>query len=99
MFTCTETCILPSYRKLIHHRKETLARRSSSSSGPKQGIPASNSETSLSQTPLPPNGLSRDCDRQGGMPLSASMDSMQREAGCYQVAHSPVHHRPLSIPA
>uniref|UniRef100_H2TVZ8 NCK interacting protein with SH3 domain n=1 Tax=Takifugu rubripes TaxID=31033 RepID=H2TVZ8_TAKRU len=64
-------------QKLIHHRKETLARRSSTSSGPKQGIPSSNSEISLSQTPPPPNGLSRDYGRQGSMPLSGSMDNMQ----------------------
>ncbi|CAG06861.1 unnamed protein product, partial [Tetraodon nigroviridis] len=38
-------------QKLIHHRKETLARRSGSSSGPKAGLPASSSEVSLSQTP------------------------------------------------
>uniref|UniRef100_A0A665TF93 SH3 domain-containing protein n=1 Tax=Echeneis naucrates TaxID=173247 RepID=A0A665TF93_ECHNA len=51
-------------QKLIHHRKETLARRSSSSSGHKQGLPSSSSEISLSQTP-PPNGLNRDYGRQG----------------------------------
>uniref|UniRef100_A0A8C4GNF2 NCK interacting protein with SH3 domain n=1 Tax=Dicentrarchus labrax TaxID=13489 RepID=A0A8C4GNF2_DICLA len=52
-------------QKLIHHRKETLARRSSSSTGHKQGLPSSNSEISLSQTPPPPNGLNRDYGRQG----------------------------------
>lgn len=72
-------------QKLIHHRKETLARRSSSSTGHKQGIPSSSSEISLSQTPPPPNGLNRDYGRQGGMPLSGSMDNMQGEQGFYQV--------------
>uniref|UniRef100_A0A671YPF6 NCK interacting protein with SH3 domain n=1 Tax=Sparus aurata TaxID=8175 RepID=A0A671YPF6_SPAAU len=37
-------------QKLIHHRKETLARRSSSSASHKQGLPSSSSEISL--TPL-----------------------------------------------
>lgn len=73
-------------RKLIHHRKETLARRSSSTSGSKQGLPSSNSEISLSQTPPPPaNGLSREYGRQGNMPLSGSMDNMQGDQGFYQV--------------
>uniref|UniRef100_A0A665TP46 SH3 domain-containing protein n=1 Tax=Echeneis naucrates TaxID=173247 RepID=A0A665TP46_ECHNA len=73
-------------QKLIHHRKETLARRSSSSSGHKQGLPSSSSEISLSQTP-PPNGLNRDYGRQGSVPLSGSMDNMQGEPGFYQVTH------------
>lgn len=76
------------YRKLIHHRKETLARRSSSSSGHKQGLPSSSSEISLSQTPSPPNGLNRDYGRQGNVPLSGSMDNMQAEQGFYQVTQS-----------
>lgn len=92
-FIFKDTCTVLSYRKLIHHRKETLARRSSTSSGPKQGIPSSNSEISLSQTPPPPNGLSRDCGRQGSMPLSGSMDNMQGDPGCYQVTQSPVHRK------
>lgn len=76
-------------RKLIHHRKETLARRSSSSTGSKQGLPSSNSEISLSQTPPPANGLSREYGRQGSMALSGSMDNMQGEQGFYQVAPEP----------
>ncbi|XP_033483435.1 NCK-interacting protein with SH3 domain isoform X3 [Epinephelus lanceolatus] len=64
-------------QKLIHHRKETLARRSSSSPANKQGLPSSSSEISLSQTPPPPNGLNREYGRQGSVPLSGSMDSMQ----------------------
>ncbi|XP_077430279.1 NCK-interacting protein with SH3 domain isoform X1 [Vanacampus margaritifer] len=71
-------------QKLIHHRKETLARRSIS--GHSQGLPASNSEISLSQTPPLPNGLNnRDYGRQGGIPLSGSMDNMHGEPGFYQV--------------
>uniref|UniRef100_I3KRP6 NCK interacting protein with SH3 domain n=1 Tax=Oreochromis niloticus TaxID=8128 RepID=I3KRP6_ORENI len=57
-------------QKLIHHRKETLARRSSSSASHKQGLPSSSSEISLSQTPPPPNGLSRDYQRQGSLNVS-----------------------------
>lgn len=70
-------------RKLIHHRKETLARRSSSSTGHR--LPSSNSEISLSQTPPPANGLNQNYGRQGSVPLSGSMDSMQGEPGFYQV--------------
>uniref|UniRef100_A0A8C6SBU1 NCK interacting protein with SH3 domain n=1 Tax=Neogobius melanostomus TaxID=47308 RepID=A0A8C6SBU1_9GOBI len=63
-------------QKLIHHRKETLARRSTSSASNKSGLPTSSSEISLSQTPNPPNGLNREYGRQGNMPLSGSMDNI-----------------------
>lgn len=85
-------------QKLIHHRKETLARRSSSSTGHKQGLPSSSSEISLSQTPPAPNGLSRDYQRQGSMPLSGSMDSMQRQQGFYQVPPQPRRAAPITPP-
>ncbi|XP_022049684.2 NCK-interacting protein with SH3 domain isoform X1 [Acanthochromis polyacanthus] len=85
-------------QKLIHHRKETLARRSSSSSGHKQGLPTSSSEISLSQTPPPPNGLNREYGRQGSVPLSGSMDSMQREQGFYQVPPQPRRAAPITPP-
>ncbi|KAF3689874.1 NCK-interacting protein with SH3 domain 54 kDa VacA-interacting protein [Channa argus] len=86
-------------QKLIHHRKETLARRSSSSSsGPKQGLPSSNSEISLSQTPPPPNGLNREYGRQGSMPLSGSMENMQGEQGFYQVPPQPRRAAPITPP-
>ncbi|KAM7422612.1 hypothetical protein PAMA_010582 [Pampus argenteus] len=85
-------------QKLIHHRKETLARRSSSSSGHKQGLPSSNSEISLSQTPPPPNGLNRDYGRQGSVPLSGSIDSMQAEQGFYQVPPQPRRAAPITPP-
>lgn len=85
-------------QKLIHHRKETLARRSSSSSGHKQGLPSSNSEISLSQTPPPPNGLNRDYGRQGSMPVSGSMDNIQGEQGFYQVPPQPRRAAPITPP-
>uniref|UniRef100_A0A1A8RHY6 NCK interacting protein with SH3 domain n=1 Tax=Nothobranchius rachovii TaxID=451742 RepID=A0A1A8RHY6_9TELE len=85
-------------QKLIHHRKETLARRSSSSIGHKPNIPCSSSEITLSQTPPPPNGLNRDYGRQGGVPLSGSMDSMQGEPCCYQVPPQPRRAAPITPP-
>uniref|UniRef100_A0AAX7VQC2 SH3 domain-containing protein n=1 Tax=Astatotilapia calliptera TaxID=8154 RepID=A0AAX7VQC2_ASTCA len=85
-------------QKLIHHRKETLARRSSSSASHKQGLPSSSSEISLSQTPPPPNGLSRDYQRQGSVPLSGSMDSMQGQQGFYQVPPQARRAAPITPP-
>lgn len=85
-------------QKLIHHRKETLARRSSSSPANKQGLPSSSSEISLSQTPPPPNGLNRDYGRQGTVPLSGSMDSMQVEQSFYQVPPQPRRAAPITPP-
>ncbi|KAM9814172.1 NCK-interacting protein with SH3 domain [Neosynchiropus ocellatus] len=83
-------------QKLIHHRKETLARRGSPSL--KQGIPSSNSEISLSQTPPPPNGLNKDYGRQGSVPLSGSMDNMQRDHGFYQVPPQARRAAPVTPP-
>ncbi|KAJ0044227.1 hypothetical protein NL108_010826, partial [Boleophthalmus pectinirostris] len=85
-------------QKLIHHRKETLARRSSSSASNKSGIPTSNSEISLSQTPNPPNGLNREYRHQGSMSLSGSMDNMQGEHGFYQVPPQPRRAAPITPP-
>ncbi|XP_004086192.1 NCK-interacting protein with SH3 domain [Oryzias latipes] len=86
-------------QKLIHHRKETLARRTPSSAGHKPGLPSSNSEISLSQTPPPPpNGLKREYGRQGSMPFSGSMDSMQGEQGFYQVPPQPRRAAPITPP-
>ncbi|XP_030231124.1 NCK-interacting protein with SH3 domain [Gadus morhua] len=70
-------------QKLIHHRKETLARRSPVPSCHKQGLPSSNSEISLSQSPQPPNGLNPGYGRQGSVPLSGSLDNMQADQGFY----------------
>ncbi|KAM4582909.1 NCK-interacting protein with SH3 domain [Fundulus diaphanus] len=83
-------------QKLIHHRKETLARRSSSSAGHR--LPSSNSEISLSQTPPPANGLNQNHGRQGSVPLSGSMDSMQGEPGLYQVPPQPRRAAPITPP-
>lgn len=85
-------------QKLIHHRKETLARRSSSSASNKSGLPTSSSEITLSQTPNPPNGLNREYGRQGNMPLSGSMDNMQGEQGFYQVPLQARRAAPVNPP-
>lgn len=80
-------------QKLIHHRKETLARRSPTPS--KQGLPSSTSELSLSHTPQPPNGLSR---RQTSVPMSGSLENMQGEQGFYQVPPQPRRAAPITPP-
>uniref|UniRef100_A0A8C7M5W4 NCK interacting protein with SH3 domain n=1 Tax=Oncorhynchus kisutch TaxID=8019 RepID=A0A8C7M5W4_ONCKI len=67
-------------QKLIHHRKETLSRRSPTPSSPKQGLSSSTSELSLSHTPQPPNGISRT--------MSESTDNVQ---GLYQVLDRDLH--------
>lgn len=85
-------------QKLIHHRKETLARRSSSSPSNKQGLPSSSSEISLSQTSPTPNGLNRDYGRQGSVPLSGSLDNIQGEQGFYQVPPQPRRAAPITPP-
>uniref|UniRef100_A0A671LZS7 SH3 domain-containing protein n=1 Tax=Sinocyclocheilus anshuiensis TaxID=1608454 RepID=A0A671LZS7_9TELE len=69
-------------QKLIHHRKETLSRRSPTPSGHKQKIPSSSSEVSLSHAPQPPNGLSRAYSCQGSEPMSERPASVP---GLYQV--------------
>ncbi|CAB1315367.1 unnamed protein product [Coregonus sp. 'balchen'] len=74
-------------QKLIHHRKETLSRRSPTPSGPKQGLPSSTSELSLSHTPQPPNGISRT--------MSESTDNVQ---GLYQVPPQPRRAAPITPP-
>ncbi|XP_067101368.1 NCK-interacting protein with SH3 domain-like [Osmerus mordax] len=80
-------------QKLIHHRKETLARRSPTPS--KHGLPSSTSELSLTNTPQPPNGLSR---RQASVPVSGSLENMQGEQGFYQVPPQPRRAAPLTPP-
>ncbi|KAM9408868.1 NCK-interacting protein with SH3 domain [Pholidichthys leucotaenia] len=85
-------------QKLIHHRKETLARRSTPSTGHKPGIPSSSSDITLSQTPPPPNGLNRDYGRQGGVPLSGSLDNMQGEQDFYQVPPQARRAAPITPP-
>ncbi|XP_076012874.1 NCK-interacting protein with SH3 domain [Genypterus blacodes] len=85
-------------QKLIHHRKETLARRGSPSPSIKQGLPSSSSEISLSQTPPPPNGLNREYGRQASVPLSGSLDNMQGQQGFYQVPPQPRRSAPVTPP-
>uniref|UniRef100_A0A673C2Y3 SH3 domain-containing protein n=1 Tax=Sphaeramia orbicularis TaxID=375764 RepID=A0A673C2Y3_9TELE len=82
-------------QKLIHHRKETLARRSSSSASNKPGIPTSSSEISLSQTPPPPNGLNRDYGRQGSMPISGKLS---HSVSSLQVPPQPRRAAPVTPP-
>lgn len=68
-------------QKLIHHRKETVSRRSPTPSGHQQKIPSSSSEVSLSRPP--PNGLSRaySCEPASQRPASVP--------GLYQVPPQP----------
>ncbi|XP_064823926.1 NCK-interacting protein with SH3 domain-like isoform X1 [Oncorhynchus masou masou] len=74
-------------QKLIHHRKETLSRRSPTTSSPKQGLSSSTSELSLSHTPQPPNGISHT--------MSESTDNVQ---GLYQVPPQPRRAAPITPP-
>uniref|UniRef100_A0A8C1UIU3 NCK interacting protein with SH3 domain n=1 Tax=Cyprinus carpio TaxID=7962 RepID=A0A8C1UIU3_CYPCA len=82
-------------QKLIHHRKETLSRRSPTPSGHKQKIPSSSSEVSLSRTPQPPNGLNR------AYSCQASETTSERPAsvpGLYQVPPQPRRAAPVTPP-
>uniref|UniRef100_A0A8C2IQP7 NCK interacting protein with SH3 domain n=1 Tax=Cyprinus carpio TaxID=7962 RepID=A0A8C2IQP7_CYPCA len=72
-------------QKLIHHRKETLSRRSPTPSGHKQKIPSSSSEVS-------PNGLSRACSCEPASERSASIP------GLYQVPPQPRRAAPETPP-
>ncbi|KAG9329536.1 hypothetical protein JZ751_004290, partial [Albula glossodonta] len=69
--------------KLIHHRKETLSRRSPTPASQKQGLSSSSSDLSLCHTPQPPNGLSRPYGRQASEPISETPEA--GEPGFYQV--------------
>lgn len=80
-------------QKLIHHRKETLSRRSPTPS--KQGIPSSSSELSLSHTPQPPNGLSRTFSCQGSEPIA---DITENVPGLYQIPPQPRRAAPITPP-
>uniref|UniRef100_A0A8C1BT04 SH3 domain-containing protein n=1 Tax=Cyprinus carpio carpio TaxID=630221 RepID=A0A8C1BT04_CYPCA len=72
-------------QKLIHHRKETLSRRSLTPSGHKQKTPSSSSEVS-------PNGLSRACSCEPASERSASIP------GLYQVPPQPRRAAPETPP-
>ncbi|XP_066527186.1 NCK-interacting protein with SH3 domain-like [Hoplias malabaricus] len=82
-------------QKLIHHRKETLSRRSPTPSNHKQGIPSSSSELSLSHAPQPPNGLSRAFSCQGSEPIA---DSIENVPGLYQIPPQPRRAAPITPP-
>lgn len=84
--------------KLIHHRKETIARRSPNPSTYKQGLSGSISEISLSQTPQPPNGVSQRDGRQANVPMSASLENVEGEQGLYQVPPQPRRAAPITPP-
>uniref|UniRef100_A0A8C9UAK9 NCK interacting protein with SH3 domain n=1 Tax=Scleropages formosus TaxID=113540 RepID=A0A8C9UAK9_SCLFO len=85
-------------QKLIHHRKETLARRSPTPVNRKHTLPASTSDLLLSHTPQPPNGLSRSYGRQASEPMPESPESLQREQGLYQVPPQPRRAAPVTPP-
>ncbi|XP_059398960.1 NCK-interacting protein with SH3 domain-like [Carassius carassius] len=82
-------------QKLIHHRKETVSRRSPTPSGHKQKIPSSSSEVSLSRRPQPPNGLSRAYSCQGSETTSERPASVP---GLYQVPPQPRRAAPVTPP-
>ncbi|KAM6981083.1 NCK-interacting protein with SH3 domain [Aplochiton taeniatus] len=85
-------------QKLIHHRKETIARRSPNAPIYKQGLSCSISEISLSQSPQPPNGVSQSDGRQANVPISASLENMEGEQGLYQVPPQPRRAAPITPP-
>ncbi|XP_026874559.2 NCK-interacting protein with SH3 domain isoform X1 [Electrophorus electricus] len=82
-------------QKLIHHRKETLSRRSPTPSTHKQSISSSSSELSLSRTPQPLNGLSRaySCQDSESIP-----DNTENVPGLYQVPPQPRQAVPITPP-
>ncbi|XP_051549595.1 NCK-interacting protein with SH3 domain-like [Myxocyprinus asiaticus] len=81
-------------QKLIHHRKETLSRRSPTASNHKQKLPSSSSDVSLSRTP-PPNGLNRTYSCQSNEPVS---ESCAGAPGLYQVPPHPRRAAPVIPP-
>ncbi|KAJ7999451.1 hypothetical protein DPEC_G00194570 [Dallia pectoralis] len=74
-------------QKLIHHRKETLSRRSPTPSSTKQVLPSSSSDLSLSHPSQPPNGITHS--------LSEGTDNGQ---GFYQVPPQPRRAAPVTPP-
>ncbi|KAG9333615.1 hypothetical protein JZ751_010831 [Albula glossodonta] len=83
-------------QKLIHHRKETLSRRSPTPASQKQGLSSSSSDLSLCHTPQPPNGLSRPYGRQASEPISETPEA--GEPGFYQVPPQPRRAAPITPP-
>ncbi|KAB5536755.1 hypothetical protein PHYPO_G00111030 [Pangasianodon hypophthalmus] len=84
-------------QKLIHHRKETLSRRSPTPSNHKTGIPSSSSEMSLSSAHQTPNGLSRaySCQANESIPDNAESTNVP---GLYQVPPQPRRAAPITPP-
>ncbi|XP_051977793.1 NCK-interacting protein with SH3 domain-like [Xyrauchen texanus] len=82
-------------QKLIHHRKETLTRRSPTASNHKQKLPSSSSDVSLSRTSQPPNGLNRTYSCQSNEPVS---ESCAGAPGLYQVPPHPRRAAPVTPP-
>ncbi|KAG7477841.1 hypothetical protein MATL_G00073770 [Megalops atlanticus] len=85
-------------QKLIHHRKETLSRRSPTPANHKQGLPSSSSDLSLCHTPQPPNGLNRAYGRQASEPISETPESAEGDQGLYQVPPQPRRAAPITPP-
>ncbi|XP_077085969.1 NCK-interacting protein with SH3 domain [Siphateles boraxobius] len=82
-------------QKLIHHRKETLSRRSPTPCEHKPKLPSSSSEVSLSRTQQPPNGLSRAKSCQASEPMSERTASVP---ALYQVPPQPRRAVPVTPP-
>ncbi|KAM9443661.1 NCK-interacting protein with SH3 domain [Clarias gariepinus] len=84
-------------QKLIHHRKETLSRRSPTPSNHKTGIPSSSSEISISSAHQTPNGLSRAYSCQADETTTDTTDNMN-VPGLYQVPPQPRRAAPITPP-
>ncbi|KAK6480855.1 NCK-interacting protein with SH3 domain-like isoform X1 [Huso huso] len=82
-------------QKLIHHRKETLARKSPTNH--KQILPSSASDYHIGSAPHA-NGLSRNYGRQASEPIPESLDPGSREEGLYQVPPQPRRAAPITPP-
>lgn len=82
-------------QKLIHHRKETLARKSPTNH--KQILPSSTSDYHIGSAPHA-NGLSRNYGRQASEPIPESLDPGSGEEGLYQVPPQPRRAAPITPP-
>ncbi|XP_058856118.1 NCK-interacting protein with SH3 domain-like [Acipenser ruthenus] len=82
-------------QKLIHHRKETLARKSPTNH--KQILPSSASDYHIGSAPHA-NGLSRNYGRQASEPIPESLDPGSGEEGLYQVPPQPRRAAPITPP-
>ncbi|KAI5607155.1 hypothetical protein C0J50_7271 [Silurus asotus] len=84
-------------QKLIHHRKETLSRRSPTSSNHKTGIPSSSSEISLSSAHQATNGLSRAFSCQANESNTDNTENIN-VPGLYQIPPQPRRAAPITPP-